>query len=103
MTSIYNKYQSNSVNFIVKKFRKSTYIHDFRIEGDELICNKTRERFKSEDLMVGDILIFEIDANNASVIYGITSYSGTNGIILDNYGSNANSSTHDFIKKVQWR
>jgi len=68
-----------------------------------MVCKKTQERFRPEDLMVGDILIFEIDSNNASVIYGITSYSGTNGIIMDNYGNNANSGTHDFIKKVQLR
>ena len=98
------KYQHKAAS-VIDKFRRNIYTHNFRVNGSEFVCEKTSEKFRPEDLIIDEIFIFEGNAGteDTHVVYGITAYSGTRGVISDVYGAYSNPVVYDFIKKVQVR
>ncbi|HMS63716.1 MAG TPA: phosphoribosylpyrophosphate synthetase [Ignavibacteria bacterium] len=86
----------------IEKFRSKEFIHDFYIQGDYLKCNDTNEKFKSDEVIINRINRYEGDSNpdDASIIYAITTKSGTQGILIDAFGVYANSRISEFIKRV---
>lgn len=90
---------------MMQKFRDKHFIHDFEIKDNLLICKETNESFDAEDLIVERTYRYEGDSNpdDMSILYAITAISGTQGILLDAYGTYANPRISEFIKNVPVR
>lgn len=92
----------NTLTETIEKFRAKQFIHDFNIKDNLLISPDTNESFKPEDVMIERTGRYEGDSNpdDMSIIYGITANSGTQGILIDAYGTYANPKISEFIKSV---
>lgn len=86
----------------IESLRKKQYIYDFYVEDNFLKIKDSDECFGPEEVNIECIERYEGDSNpdDMSIIYGIASKSGVNGILLDAYGTYANPEISDFIKKV---
>lgn len=86
----------------IDKFRSKEFIYDFYINDGKLRSDETKESFMPEDLIIERTGRYEGDSNpdDMSIIYAITSESGTKGILLDAYGTYADPQISEFIKDV---
>jgi hypothetical protein len=86
----------------IDKFRSKEFIYDFYIKEGKLRSDETKESFVPEDLIIERTGRYEGDSNpdDMSIIYAITSESGTKGILLDAYGTYADPQISEFIKDV---
>jgi hypothetical protein len=86
----------------IDKFRSKEFIYDFYIKEGKLRSDETKESFMPEDLIIERTGRYEGDSNpdDMSIIYAITSESGTKGILLDAYGTYADPQISEFIKDV---
>jgi len=86
----------------IDKFRSKEFIYDFYIKDGKLRSDETKESFMPEDLIIERTGRYEGDSNpdDMSIIYAITSESGTKGILLDAYGTYADPQISEFIKDV---
>lgn len=86
----------------IEEFRKKEYTEDFIVENDLLKCKETGESFWPEDVKIESTERYEGDSNpdDMSIIYAISSSSGTKGILIDAYGVYADLSISEFIKNV---
>ena len=85
---------------------KEKFIYDFEIaEGNSLRCIETNEIFGPDEVIIEKSFRFEGDSNpgDTSVIYAITSKSGTRGILIDTYGAYSDPEIDEFISKVPQR
>lgn len=92
----------NTLTETIERFRAKQFIHDFSIKDNLLVSPDTNESFKPEDVMIERTGRYEGDSNpdDMSIIYGITANSGTQGILIDAYGTYANPKITEFIKSV---
>ena len=86
----------------IDKFRSKEFIYDFYIKECKLWSNETKESFIPGDLIIERTGRYEGDSNpdDMSIIYAISSKSGTKGILLDAYGTYADPQISEFIKNV---
>ena len=70
-----------------------------------IYCNETDESFSPEDLLIERIYRYEGDSDPAdmTVVYGITAKNGTQGILLDAYGTYADPEVAHVIKRIPVR
>lgn len=97
--------EMKTLSEMMQKFRDKHFIHDFEIKDKLLTCKETDESFKEEDLIVDRTYRYEGDSNpdDMCILYAITANSGTQGILLDAYGTYANPQISEFIKNVPVR
>ncbi len=96
----------NTITEIIVRLREKHYTHDFEVvDKKKLVCTGTHESFGPKDLVIEKTFRYEGDSNpdDMAVIYAITSNSGTQGILIDAYGTYANTVIGEFIKKVSVR
>ncbi|MEO8514445.1 MAG: phosphoribosylpyrophosphate synthetase [Ignavibacteria bacterium] len=86
----------------IENIRKKDFVSDFIIMSEDTICSETNKSFHPDDLVIEEIFRFEGDSNpsDMAILYGISSKSGTKGILIDAYGTYANSQISEFIKNV---
>ena len=79
------------------------YIHDFEIKEGKLYSKDTDEFFKPEDVVIEKVYRFEGESDPAdmSVLYGITSNSGTKGTLIDAFGTYDDERISKFLKGVK--
>lgn len=87
---------------VINRLREKHYIHDFEVSHHKLICKETGECFDANEVLIDKTFRFEGDSNpdDMSVLFAITCKSDTKGILIDAYGTYANSDVSEFIKKV---
>ena len=87
---------------VINRLREKHYIHDFEVSHHKLICKDTGECFDAHEVTIDKTFRFEGDSNpdDMSVLFALTSKSGTQGILIDAYGTYANADVSEFIKKI---
>lgn len=83
---------------------KKGFVDQFEVENDELICRKTKEKFKAEELLIEDTYRFEGMTNPAdnSIVYVISSKNGkVKGLIVNAYGTYSDESIDSLVKKIE--
>lgn len=87
---------------VISRLREKHYIHDFEVSHGKLICKETGECLDEHDVKIDKTFRFEGDSNpdDMSVLFAITCNSGTKGILIDAYGTYANSDVTEFVKKI---
>ena len=80
-----------SVIEIIESLREEGYIHDFSIEPDELIIEKT-ERYEGDS-----------NPSDSAIIYAITAKDGTKGVLVDSYGVYADPKLASIIGDIPVR
>jgi hypothetical protein len=87
---------------VINRLREKHYIHDFEVSHHKLICKETGECFDAHEVLIDKTFRFEGDSNpdDMSVLFAVTSKSGTKGILLDAYGTYSNADVSEFIKKI---
>ncbi|MEO7358554.1 MAG: phosphoribosylpyrophosphate synthetase [Ignavibacteria bacterium] len=78
---------------------------DFTFEDKKVLCKETSESFDPDDLVLEKAFRFEGDSSpdDMCVLYHLTSESGTNGMLIDAFGTYSNAKLSDFIKDVPCR
>lgn len=87
---------------VMARLREKHYIHDFEVSHHKLICKETGECFDSLDMTIDKTYRFEGDSNpdDMSVLFAMTSNTGTKGILIDAFGTYSNADISEFIKQV---
>jgi hypothetical protein len=87
---------------VINRLREKHYIHDFEVSHHKLICKETGECFDAHEVLIDKTFRFEGDSNpdDMSVLFAVTSNSGTKGILLDAFGTYSNADVSEFIKKI---
>ncbi len=87
---------------MINKLREKQFLYDFEIIDGRFICKETNESFLPGDLIIEKTYRYEGDSDpsDATIIYAISSSTGTKGIIMDAYGAYANAKISEAIKQV---
>ncbi|MDQ3019361.1 MAG: phosphoribosylpyrophosphate synthetase [Bacteroidota bacterium] len=94
--------EMNTLTETIEKFKAKQFIHDFCVKETLLMCEGTKESFRPEDVVIERTGRYEGDSNpdDMSVIYAITTNTGTQGVLIDAYGTYANPQIAEFIKNI---
>lgn len=94
-----------TITEVLNRLREKHYIHDFEISHHKLVCKATNECFNSHEVTVDNTFRFEGDSNpdDMSVLFAITTASGTKGVLIDAYGTYSNADVAEFIKQIPVR
>ncbi|MGE5498551.1 MAG: hypothetical protein ACM3Q2_10790 [Syntrophothermus sp.] len=101
-----HKIQMNTLSQVMNKMREKGYEHDFQMSDIGLLCKKTNEVFRPEEVVINGVYRFEGESNpeDMSVLYTIESNTGTKGLLIDAYGANSSENGFEyaeFIKKIK--
>src|SRR5688572_8584435 len=83
--------------------RKKGYEADFSTESVCLYCGALDIRLYPEEFSVNEVYRFEEDSNpeDNSVLYAISSSSGTKGTLVDGYGVYASNMSFEMARKLR--
>ncbi len=97
--------EMETVPEIIQKLHEKHFIHDFCVKDNKVSCNDTNEVFTPEDLLIERIYRYEgvSDPGETTIVYGITAKSGTQGVLMDAYGTYADPKIAEVIKKIPVR
>ncbi len=86
----------------IDDFRENEYIHDFEIKNNILASEETDEAFNPDEIKIERTgrYVSESNPDEISILYAITTKSGTKGILTDAYGKYADERITEFIKNV---
>ena len=88
----------------IEELRKDGYEYDFNQHSDHLECKKLDKNFDPENFTITHVYRFEGMTNPAdnSVIYAVEAEQGNvKGILVDAYGTYADSLTPEMIEKFR--
>ncbi|HEX5170399.1 MAG TPA: hypothetical protein VFW11_14580 [Cyclobacteriaceae bacterium] len=87
----------------LNKAVRDGYVESFRVNGEELIAEHGKKRFKPQDVGIPNFYRFEgySDPEDNSVLYLVETIDGTLGTLVDSYGSDADANIATFIRKVE--
>ena|SRR5258706_6995810 len=100
------KNEMTSVVECLELLKAKGFKHNFDIDnGNRLLSNETSESFPPGEIIIENTYRFEGDSSpeDMSIIYSITTKSGTRGILIDAYGTYSNPDIDKFIKSVPIR
>lgn len=94
--------EMNTITEVIMSLRENHKIYDFEFLNDNVICRETGEHFTPEDLAINKFFRFEGDssADDMSILYYLESKSGTQGILIDAFGTYGNPQLEEFIQKI---
>ena len=86
----------------LEELKKKGYTHSFKIERGKAICIETNEEIYPKNMMIVEYHRFEgeTDPSDMAVVFAIECSNGTNGCIVDAYGTYSNENISEFLKKV---
>lgn len=90
---------SETINRLVKL----GYTHDFNIQDECIVCNKTNMVLSPEDFQIDNVYRFEGDSDPEyqSILYAISSTKfNVKGTLVNGYGPSSNETTNKLIEKL---
>ncbi len=79
------------------------YTHDFNIQDECLVCNKTNTSLSPDDFHIDKVYRFEGQSNpdDQSILYAISSSKyNIKGVLVNGYGISSDETTSKLIKKL---
>ena len=98
-------YAYDTVTEAVADLKKRGYTHDFNIRDNRLICDHLDKQFGHEDFEIIEVYRFEgpSDPADEAVIFAIEAPSGALGILVNGYGTSADSENTEFVQQLHER
>lgn len=98
-------HQMNSLSEVMNIQRNKGFTDDFEMQEHVFVHKQSGKEYKPEDLKITKVFRFEgiSDPNDMSVLYLITSNDGKKGILVDAFGTYADTNADklaDFIRKI---
>ena len=89
----------------IKDLRSDGYTVSFNLTQDGLNCSETNETYKPGDIEILEFHRFEgiTDFEDMSIIYGLETHNGIKGIIIDAFGTYADTELGEFLSKIKIR
>ena len=97
------KYSYDTLSEAMNDLQRRGYTEDFNIQSNCLRCKGRELDLRPEDFTVDEVYRFEGDSNpgDNSVIYAISSKEGLKGLVVDAYGTYADSLSDAMIRKLK--
>ncbi len=86
----------------ITDLRKRGYEHDFNLRSEWLECQKLNLQLKPVDFHVDEVHRFEgmTNPDDSSILFAIQSPHGIKGILVDAYGTYAESISNEMLKRL---
>lgn len=96
------KNEMNTLSQVMVALKNKHCAKDFAYEDKKLVCKETNETFVPEDLILEKAYRFEGDSSpdDMCVLYHLITSGGTNGMLIDAFGTYSNAKIAEFIKQV---
>jgi len=87
----------------INALKGAGYTNDFNLHPEWIECAPLNVKFRPEEFHVDEVHRFEgmTNPDDSSVLYAVSSTSGTKGLLVDAYGVYAESISAEMIKKLQ--
>lgn len=94
-------YQYDSIAHAIEELRKKGYTQDFNLKENCIVCNNVR--FNPDDFEITEVIRFEGDSDPAdeAIVYGISSYDGLKGILVNGYGYSSEPMGEEIAQKLK--
>lgn len=78
---------------------------DFTFENQKVLSKETNESFEPGELVLEKAYRFEGDSSpdDMCVLYHLSATTGTNGMLIDAFGTYSNPKLADFVKNIPLR
>lgn len=92
----------NTVSEAVEGLHQRGYLEDFSLASDHLSCAARNLKFNPDEFEVDETHRFEgeTDPADEAVVYGISSNDGLKGVMVNAYGTYAESASAELVKKL---
>jgi hypothetical protein len=86
----------------ITDLRNRGYEHDFNLHSEWLECQKLTLQLKPMDFHVDEVHRFEgmTNPDDSSILFAIRSPQGVKGILVDAYGTYAESISNEMLKRL---
>ena len=103
MTRANNQY--DNLLEAINNLRSEGYTVSFNLTQGGLTCSETEETYKPGDIEILEFHRLEgiTDFEDMSIIYGLETHSGLRGIIIDAFGTYADTELGEFLRKIKFR
>jgi hypothetical protein len=93
-------YKYDSVAHAISELREKGYVEDFNLLENCLLCNN--KEYHPEDFQILEVVRFEGDSDpgDEAIVYGIESFNGIKGIMVNGYGYSSESICDAIAKKL---
>lgn len=87
----------------INALKGAGYTNDFNLQSEWIECTPLNIKLRPEEFHVDEVHRFEgmTNPDDSSVLYAVSSSSGTKGLLVDAYGAYAESISADMIKKLR--
>ncbi len=92
----------NTVSEAVEGLHQRGYVEDFSLTNDHLSCAAHNLNLNPDEFEVDETHRFEgeTDPADEAVVYGISSSNGLKGVMVNAYGTYAESASAELVKKL---
>lgn len=89
----------------IKDLRDQGFQHDFNLEKDKIYCKNLNMYYKPKEFQVTETHRFEGMSNpdDNEVLYAIITSVGDKGIMVDAYGTYAESISPEMLQKLRFK
>jgi hypothetical protein len=97
------KDEMKPMSLVMEDLRQKGYACDFHMKDEDFVCSDTGETFQPEDLVIVQTYRFEgeSDPGDMAILFSLESKSGTRGVCVDAYGTDASRRLGEFMKQVK--
>lgn len=99
------KHNLKPMKEVMADLAEQGYTHNFRIEGNRLISNESKQSFSAAEVSLVDHYRFEgeSDPADASILYALKTSTGEKGTVINTYGAGADLETNEFLGQIENR
>lgn len=95
-------YQYDNILDAIRDLQKRGYVYDFNLEEDCLTCSDIDIALRPDEFEIKEVYRFEGESNpeDNSIVYGIASKYGLNGILINAYGVYSDAYSDALVSKL---
>lgn len=92
-----------SLSACMSKMKEEGYVEEFKANAGLLRCLRTDRNYAPDEVKIVNFYRFEgvSDPDDMSILYVIETMDGLKGIVVDAYGTYADTETTEFILEVE--
>ncbi|WKN31840.1 phosphoribosylpyrophosphate synthetase [Porifericola rhodea] len=89
----------------IKGLKEDGFAHDFNLEKDKIYCKNLNMFYKPKEFEVVETYRFEgmTNPDDNEVLYAIVTSVGDKGILVDAYGTYAESISPEMLEKLRFK